>query len=51
MNGLRLVGALAAGGVALVAAAWLGQRRLLYFPARYELAAAQGTAAARGFKA
>jgi pimeloyl-ACP methyl ester carboxylesterase len=51
MSGLRLVGVLAAGGVALLAAAWLGQRRLLYFPARYELAAAQGTAAARGFRA
>jgi pimeloyl-ACP methyl ester carboxylesterase len=50
MNGLKWVAVLAGGGVALVAVAWLGQRRLLYFPARYELAAVREAAAARGLE-
>jgi pimeloyl-ACP methyl ester carboxylesterase len=51
MTALRVALAVALGGAVSLALAWLGQRRLLYFPTRYELAAAEAAAAGRGLRA
>ena len=47
---LRIVGLVALLLVALVAVAFLAQRRLLYFPTRYDLAAATGPARQDGLE-
>ncbi len=51
MSPLRLLAAVAALLIAAIALAWLGQRRLLYFPDRYDLERALRPAAALGLEA
>jgi len=48
VNALRVLATVAAASALLLAAAWLGQRRLIYFPSRYDLASVHVVAAARG---